>query len=100
MMQYIYVIYDNKAKIWMSPFYFRSRGECIRSLSDSLQDKTLLFSKHPEDFELYEVGSYDMMCGGFNLYPDFVSLGLLIAFFEKQEPKINILERINDAEKS
>lgn len=57
----ILTIYDCKAEAYGRPFVARSTGEGLRSFTDEVnsgrEDSQL--SNHPEDFTLFEVGTFD-----------------------------------------
>lgn len=53
---------DQKANGFTQPFTAGSRGIAIRSWADQLNDKDNAKSdqvRHPEDFTLWHIGSYD-----------------------------------------
>lgn len=43
--------------------FFSHVGEAIRSFSDLVSDPQTVLAKHPEDFKLYSLGSYDDVSG-------------------------------------
>lgn len=58
----LYAIYDLKAGVYLSPFPARSEVEVIRNLLASRDDPQMAATpvcQHPEDFALFEVGSFD-----------------------------------------
>lgn len=61
----VYAIHDAKAKCFGQPFFMAQNGQAIRSFSDLVNDKQSMVSKHPGDFKLYCVGSYDDNSGEF-----------------------------------
>lgn len=55
----MYCILDNVSKVFGLPF-FQARPEIAkRAVSDLVNDGVSVASKHPEDFSLYCVGSFD-----------------------------------------
>lgn len=54
-----YSIYDRKALAYHSPFYQTTDGAAVRTFSDLVQDNNTQVGRHPADFVLYCVGSYD-----------------------------------------
>lgn len=71
-------IYDEKAACFDRPFFAPSVGVCIRSISDALSDPSVTFSKHPSDYTLFELGTFDECTG--HLEPTKKSLGCLVEF--------------------
>jgi len=63
MIRKAFSIYDEKGKIYNTPFYFPHRGEAIRFFEDLTNDKKSTVNKHPEDYTLYQVGDYDDITG-------------------------------------
>lgn len=61
-------IRDRAANVYGQPFFSMSVGVAIRSFQDevnrSAPDNNL--NKHPEDFDLYQLGSYDDNSGLFD----------------------------------
>lgn len=56
-------VYDTKAGIYDRPFVARSNGEAIRGFSDAINDAKTTIGKHPEDFNLMEIGIYNDQTG-------------------------------------
>lgn len=55
----IYCIYDKKAKAYTLPFYYQHDGQALRIFTDWVNDIDNPFSKHPEDYSLNKIGTYD-----------------------------------------
>jgi len=55
----IFSIYDGKAKIFQTPFFRITTGMALRDFEDLVNDPKTIVNKHPSDFVLYEIGSYD-----------------------------------------
>jgi hypothetical protein len=49
---------DVKGGFFHPPVPERSIAVAVRSLSDAVRDPKNYLSKHPEDFQLYQIGSY------------------------------------------
>lgn len=52
-------VFDKKTGLWDSPFVVRHTGEAIREWGIITQDRQTKFGKNPEDFDLFEIGSYN-----------------------------------------
>lgn len=52
---------DNVANIFGTPNFVQSKGSAIRAFSDEVNrpDENNAFYKHPSDFELFFLGTYD-----------------------------------------
>lgn len=70
-MQYkVFSIRDIKAEVFLPPFCIPSTKAAIRFFGDLLKDPNSVYSKHPEDYSLYELGVYSDSMGTFELYSD------------------------------
>lgn len=58
-------IHDAKAEAWMTPMFFQAAGQAVRSFADAVNDGKSEFSRHPEDFSLFEIGEFDLRTGIF-----------------------------------
>lgn len=67
-MQYkVFSIRDRAADVYGQPFYAPTRGAAIRMFTDEVnrKDDNNNLYKHPEDFDLYELGVFDDNTGQF-----------------------------------
>lgn len=51
-------IQDSKAQAWLTPLFFQSNAQAVRSFGDAVNSDTD-FAKHPEDYTLFQVGEFD-----------------------------------------
>lgn len=59
----IYSIFDTKAEAFSLPFYYQYEGQAIRTCVDWLNNPETPYAKHPEDYTLYAIGTYDEVTG-------------------------------------
>lgn len=59
----VYSVYDLKAKAFLSPFFLPQDAMAVRALIDAVSDSTHQFAKHPEDYQLFKLGSFDDALG-------------------------------------
>lgn len=59
----VYSVYDLKAKAFLSPFFLPQDAMAVRALIDAVSDPTHQFAKHPEDYQLFKLGSFDDALG-------------------------------------
>lgn len=52
-------IYDEKVQGFNPPFFCQAVGQAPRSMDDLVNDPQTVISRHPEDYSLYHVGSFD-----------------------------------------
>lgn len=65
----IVALRDIKANYWHPPIFVRNTMVTLRNLSDEINtpEKKEDWQRHPEDFELYELGSWDSEQGDFDI---------------------------------
>ena len=54
-----YSVFDSKAQAFLQPFFTGTKGMAIRMVEDLLADDSHQFTRHIEDYSLYEVGAFD-----------------------------------------
>lgn len=54
-----YSIFDNKALIFNVPWFQPTHGAATRILADLANDPTTNIGRHPGDYVLYQIGTYD-----------------------------------------
>lgn len=64
----VFSIYDSKAEAFLQPFFSKTKGDAIRSLTDLVNDDKHNFCKYSEDFTLFECGTWDDGSSIFNLH--------------------------------
>lgn len=67
----VFAVRDTCAEVWLMPWFFRSTGECVRSLTDAVNrsKEDNQFYQHPEHYQLYFLGLYDDDNGLFETEP-------------------------------
>ena len=76
----VFSIYDYKVGAYAQPFYSRTTAEAIRSVTEALNDPQSTISKYPQDFALFDLGTYDDQTGRFESAAAPLSLGVLVEF--------------------
>lgn len=56
-------VYDSKSKSYATPFFVKHKAEALRSWQDVVNKEDHPISKWPEDFTLFEIGTYDEIKG-------------------------------------
>lgn len=59
----MYSIYDKKAKVYNTPFLQVNAQVAIRTFEDLANDDKTPLSKHPYDYDLYEIAKWDDSTG-------------------------------------
>lgn len=67
MVRIICSVRDSAAELFGQPIYVPSRGVALRSFADEVNRAAVdnALNQHPEDFILYELGSFDESSGLF-----------------------------------
>lgn len=60
---YIYALRDNKSETYSPPSFFVNRAVAVRGFSEVAADKNNMVGRHPADFGIYELGTFDMTTG-------------------------------------
>ena len=79
----LFSIYDSKAKNYDRVITLRTTEEAIRSFSYSINDEKHQYSTYPEDFVLFELGTYDEDTGMIEPYSSPISIGVGVNFVKK-----------------
>lgn len=87
----VFAVKDLKAKAFLQPFFSNSRGSAMRAFGDAVQDKNCPFNKHPEDYILYEIGTYDDSSAYLTMVP--LDLVVQASDFVVDQPK-NLPENV------
>lgn len=59
MIQKIFCVHDRAAGAYLNPFFMASRGLALRAFSELVEDEKHAFGKHPGDYVLYEIGTWN-----------------------------------------
>lgn len=66
MIQKVFGVRDGKAMAFLQPFFSASVGAAVRAFSDAVnEDGKSPLTKHPEDYILYELATFDDNSGEF-----------------------------------
>ena len=77
MKKMIFACLDVKASAFGNPFTSTNRGTAIRDFANAVRDTGSQVNKNPEDFMLYEIGSFDDSVGLIEAYnvPEVIAHG-------------------------
>lgn len=61
MITQVFAVRDRQAQAYGNPFFMHTKGLAIRSFTQEVtrKDASNMLNLHPEDFDLYCLGSYD-----------------------------------------
>jgi len=80
MIRKIFSVYDCKSELYLNPFFMSTKGEALRAFGDIANDPQSQIGKHPCDFSLMEIGSFDDAKGMVMPMLTPLSLGVAIEF--------------------
>ena len=60
-------ILDTKSEIWSNPMAFQSIGQAMRAFGDAVNEDGSEYGKHPEDYILFRVGTWNQQTGELNI---------------------------------
>lgn len=72
----VYSVYDSKVQAYATPFLQRSKGEALRGFQEAANNSEINISRHPADYSLMELGTYDDQVGQFKNHTAPLNLGL------------------------
>jgi len=96
MIQKIFTVYDSKTELFMQPFFMPTTGQALRSFEDTCNDESTLFAKHPADFTLFEIGTYDDTNCAIVKHDAMVNLGTALEYVQKQNEVTKLRSATND----
>lgn len=83
MIQRAYSLLDSKAQLFNTPFFAVNDATAVRIVADTASDLATLVGRHPEDFVLYHVGTWNDANGFFEPgVPE--NLGTVVNFLPKR----------------
>lgn len=59
----VFSLYDEKAKAFNTPQYMAHKGEAIRALQTTLDQKESMIAKYPADYSLFKLGDFETNTG-------------------------------------
>lgn len=59
----MFSVYDSKAETWLSPFGLGNPKEAIRAFMTEANDPASMIGRHPADYTLFQVGTFDTTSG-------------------------------------
>lgn len=59
MLQQLFAVYDKKAQLYAKPFAMQNKAVALRAFGNACADPSTELFKHPADFCLHLVGTFD-----------------------------------------
>lgn len=76
MQKFIFSVYDMKSKVFSIPFFSVNQATALRDFERACRDVNSDLNAFPNDFSLYELGSFDDNTGLISTHtqPDYLAL--------------------------
>lgn len=81
----VFSLFDSAVEAYNVPMFLRSRGEAIRALQSAVNDPQSSICKWPDQYVLFEIGTYDDSNGVVTMHKAPQSLGAAVQY--KDSPK-------------
>lgn len=81
----IFSVYDEKAEAFINPLFTHTTGLAIRGFTEAANDPQNNLAKHPGDFTLFEIGTWDEGKGVVTMLDAKISLGTALQYVSKEE---------------
>lgn len=76
----IFTIFDQKANAYLTPFFLPTIEMAQRTFGDCANDTEHAFGKHPSDYTLMHIGSFEDATANFELNEPYISLGSALEY--------------------
>uniref|UniRef100_UPI00404756F4 phage ORF5 protein n=1 Tax=Shewanella sp. TaxID=50422 RepID=UPI00404756F4 len=86
MIKRAFSVYDNKAKTFSTPFFEVHTGQATRAFSDAVATKDHPFARHPNDYILYEIGTYNDESATLTNHTENIHVAIAVQFAGMQLP--------------
>lgn len=82
----VFSVRDMKAEAFLQPYFSPTSGAALRAFGDACEKSESPFHMHPNDYVLYEIGSYDDSDGALESSAPVKMLACAADFVEKRVP--------------
>lgn len=76
----VFAVFDVKSDLYGTPFFMNSQGEAVRAFKDAANDDGTMVGKHPADFKLCWISTFDDETAKFSEVFPVVSLGFALDY--------------------
>lgn len=86
MINNVYAIFDIKSESYTQPSFMQNDAVARRSVHHLIENPGSTYHSHPEDYTLYNLGTYDERTGTFDLLTDYYPVAKFLDIIaEKQQ---------------
>lgn len=95
----IFTVYDQKAHAYVAPFFLHTEGMAIREFKDACNNPQHSFGRHPEDYTLFKLGTFNDATAHFELLGKAETIGNGLQFVDakKDSAQLNLINTANEA---
>lgn len=76
--------------LFMTPFFFAHKGQALRAWEDMCSNPELMMCKHPSDFILFEVGSFDTDTGRIHPHAELQQISTALDVARKPDTQMRL----------
>lgn len=96
----VFAARDMKAEAFLQPYYSPNVGSAVRAFGDACNEANSPFNKHPNDYVLYEIATYDDNTAEFASLTPIKMLGCAADFIQEKKQGVpelpkDVLEMVN-----
>lgn len=81
----VFAVFDSKAKAFLTPFFLINVAVAKRMFSEAANENSHAYWRHPEDYSLHHLGTFDDTTGGVDCFPTPQNLGLAATYRRPSE---------------
>lgn len=94
MIQIVCSVYDSKAKAFCVPFFVNALGLALRAFQGEANNPESQLGAYPEDFTLFELGTFSDVDGTFKIHPQPINHGLAANYREPSHVRQNASQSV------
>lgn len=79
----VFCVYDCKVESYGSPFFYKTKGDALRSFSEVANDTKTQIGKYPADFTLFELGDYFEENAKFSIHATPIAIAVAVEFVKE-----------------
>lgn len=83
----LFSIFDSASEAYLRPFFSDYKANALRSFTQIVNDRSSkenMISAHPDQFYLFELGTFDPQSGAFVVHQPKIPLGCGVEFVTKE----------------
>ena len=93
-MHQVFTVYDTKSQAYLQPFFLQTEGQAIRAIADCVNDPEHQFARHPGDYTLFALGTFNDEIAKFNVHETPRALHVLVELVTPSRPTPTLLDKM------